>query len=457
MSDLLRVLLIDDDEDSAPLTRGMLSRVVGLNFDVEWAPDFEMGLERLLPNAHDVCLVSCDGRDWRGFLGEFVRLKVAAQKEQEMAWQGHLLGRMEFVLCPDRDLMIDAELGTHSLVFWVIPYSRQSTTRCRSSFPQGREIMKTTPVYLGIDVSKRTLHLATTEKFLDKFDNLPAGHEQLIAMVRKFPHAIVVMEASGGYERLVTEALQAAEVPVAVVQPSCVRFFAKSVNMLAKTDKIDARFIAKFGTATQPALTPKTPENTRKLRALSDRRQQVVEDRVREMARLEACADAEVAACIRDSIESLNTVERNLDEQIERLIQTDAEFQKKAQILSSQKGVGQKTVNVLLSHFPELGTLTRGQAAALAGLAPHARESGNWCGRRRIYGGRAAARCALYMAAKTAARWCPVISAFYQRLRQRGKPYNVAIIACARKMLVHLNTQLKPENRKSPPITTIAT
>ncbi|MCA9046207.1 MAG: hypothetical protein KDA69_17900, partial [Planctomycetaceae bacterium] len=86
-----------------------------------------------------------------------------------MAWQGHLLGRMEFVLCPDRDLMIDAELGTHSLVFWVIPYSRQSTTRCRSSFPQGREIMKTTPVYLGIDVSKRTLHLATTEKFLDKF------------------------------------------------------------------------------------------------------------------------------------------------------------------------------------------------------------------------------------------------------------------------------------------------
>ncbi|MEZ5944863.1 MAG: transposase [Planctomycetaceae bacterium] len=201
-------------------------------------------------------------------------------------------------------------------------------------------------------------------------------------------------------------------------------------------------------------LTPKTPENTRKLRALSDRRQQVVEDRVREMARLEACADAEIAAFIRESIESLETVERTLDEQIERLIQTDVEFQEKAQILSAQKGVGQKTVNILLSHFPELGTLTRGQ---VAGLAPHARESGTWCGRRRIYGGRAAARHAMYMAAKTAARWCPVISEFYQRLRERGKPYNVAIIACARKMLVHLNTQLKPKNRKSPPITTIAT
>ncbi|MEZ5940570.1 MAG: transposase [Planctomycetaceae bacterium] len=145
--------------------------------------------------------------------------------------------------------------------------------------------MKTTPAYLGIDVSKGTLHIATTEKFLDEFDNLPAGHEQLIAVVRKFPSAIVVIEASGGYERLATEALQAAEVPVAIVQPSCVRFFAKSLKVLAKTDEIDAQVIAKFGAATQPALTPKIPENTRKLRALSDRRQQVVEDRVREMAR----------------------------------------------------------------------------------------------------------------------------------------------------------------------------
>ena len=304
--------------------------------------------------------------------------------------------------------------------------------------------MKTTPVYLGIDVSKRTLHLATPEKFVGEFANLPGGHQQLITRLRDFHPAVIVLEASGGYERLVAEALQDAGMQVAVVQPACVRYFAKSLKVLAKTDRIDARIIARFGEATEPALTPQTPENRRKLRALSDRRQQIVEDRVREVSRLEACADHDIAAVIRQSIDHLKATEIQLDQQIEQLIQTDEEFQARAQIMQSNTGIGQKTTNVLLAHFPELGSLTRGQVAALAGLAPHARESGSWSGKRRIYGGRAAVRRALYMAAKTAARYCPVIREFYQRLREGGKPYNVALIACARKMLIHLNTQLKP-------------
>jgi transposase len=303
--------------------------------------------------------------------------------------------------------------------------------------------MKTQPSYLGIDVSKKSLHLASPEKFLQEFPNTVTGIEGLIQFLRSFEGAMLVLEASGGYERLACELLQDNGRAVAVVQPGCVRHFAKSIKVLAKTDKLDARVIARFGQATQPSKTPKTPENVRKIRALSDRRRQVVEDRVRETNRLEACADPEMIQILQDSIQRLQQDEKSLDEQINSLLQSDTELNRKSQIMTQQKGIGEKTASVLLAQFPELGSLTRQQAAALAGLAPHARESGAWKGKRKIYGGRAEVRKAMYMAARTAARWCPVISNFYNRLRNAGKSYKQAIIACARKMLVRLNTLLK--------------
>lgn len=318
--------------------------------------------------------------------------------------------------------------------------------------------MKTQPLYYGIDVSKSKLHLATPTRFLGEFDNTVSGHQKLIAQLGRQAPAGIILEASGGYERPVCEALQEAGLPVTVSQPGCIRNFAKSLNVLAKTDAIDAKVIARFGAATTPPPTPRTPENVRKFRALVDRRQQIVEDRVRESNRLETCADAQMAQHIHEQRDRLQDLEQQLDKQIARLLETDGELREKNQALTTLKGVGPQTAVVLLAHVPELGSLDRQQVAALAGLAPHPNESGRWTGKRRIYGGRAAVRRAMYLAARTAARWCPVISEFYARLRTNGKSYKQALIACARKMLIRLNTLMKDLQSQPPaPIGTQAT
>lgn len=303
--------------------------------------------------------------------------------------------------------------------------------------------MKTQISYLGIDVSKSKLHLATATRFLGEFDNTVDGHQKLVARIQKLEPMGVVLESSGGYERLVCEAMHGADLAVIVAQPSCVKSFAKSIKVLAKTDKIDAQVIARFGDATRPDPTPKAPKNIGKFRSLCDRRIQIVEDRVRESNRLETCADTDMRRHIEAQIEHLQRLEKELDQQIAASAEADAHFQRKSQAMQSVVGVGAKTTFTLLAHFPELGSLDRQQVASLAGLAPHPRESGTWKGKRRICGGRGAVRKAMYMAAKTAAQHCPVIREFYQRLREKGKAYNVAIIACARKMLIHLNTLLK--------------
>ena len=313
--------------------------------------------------------------------------------------------------------------------------------------------MKISSAYLGIDVSKRTLHLAEPTRFLKEFNNSLEGHQTLIRWLAEKKPQLIVLEASGGYERAVCEAMQDAGLPVKVAQPGCVRNFAKSLKVLAKTDEIDAQVIAHFGEATNPKRTPQTPQIVRQLRALCDRRQQIVADRVREGNRLEKCADPGIAEHIEASIQQLRTQEKEFDEQIQALQRSDQDLNKKANAMLAQKGVGHKTVAVLLTHFPELGALDRQQVAALAGLAPYANESGKWKGKRRIFAGRATVRKALFMAARTAVVWCPVIKPFYQRLREAGKPYKVALIAAARKMLIRLNTILKELEPESENVT----
>jgi len=302
--------------------------------------------------------------------------------------------------------------------------------------------MKINSVYLGIDVSKRALHLATPKKFIREFDNNNTGRCELLKRIQSLAPTSVVLEASGGYERRIVELLQEHGISVSVVQPGCVRYYAKSLKVLAKTDTLDARVIARYAQAVQPAPTAKTPLNVRKIRALRDRRDQVVEDRVREENRLEACDDDEIAQEIQTQIEQLRATEKQLQQRILDLLKTDPTFQAKAKVMTGVVGVAEKTAATLLAHFPELGTLTRGKVAALAGVAPHANESGTYTGKRRIYGGRAAIRKAMYMAARTAVHYCPVMKEFYERLKERGKPFKVAIIACARKMLIRLNTLL---------------
>ena len=310
--------------------------------------------------------------------------------------------------------------------------------------------MKTQTSYLGIDVSKRKLHLGSTNQFMGEFENDVIGHQKLIERLVALKPVSIVLEASGGYERPVCDALQDAGLPVTVAQPGCVKHYAKSIKVLAKTDKIDAQMIARFAEGTKPAPTPKTPENIRRFRAVCDRRTQIVADRVREGNRLETCADRDMAKHIQANLQRLLEMEKELDQQIDHMLESEEDLQRKAQAMTAQKGVGVKTASALLAHLPELGSLSRQQVASIAGVAPHPRESGTWKGKRRIYGGRSEVRTAMYMAAKTAAMWCPVIREFYLRLRANGKSYNQAIIACARKMLVRLNTILKEMNQPIP-------
>ena len=325
----------------------------------------------------------------------------------------------------------------------MIPNSRLSAVSCRSSIPQGREIMKTNTTCFGIDVSKAKLHLATSKKFCGEFNNDVDGHQKIIDIIQQHETVHVVLEASGGYEFLVCQAMHAVGITLTVAQPSCVRYFAKSVRVLAKTDRIDAKIIARFGEATSPAPTTPPRKNVGKIRALCVRRQQIVDDRVRESNRLEACSDPDIREDLSKSVDQLLRREEQLTKEIDAILATDEVFREKAKVMEQLKGVGPKTINTLLAWLPELGTLTRQEIAALAGLAPYAQESGTFKGKRTIFGGRAAVRRAMYLAARTAARWCPVISEVYKRHRENGKPYNVAIIACARKMLVRLNSLIK--------------
>lgn len=311
-------------------------------------------------------------------------------------------------------------------------------------------------VYLGIDVAKKDFCLATSQKSLRVLANTNEGFQALIQLLAQWEQPHVVLEASGGYERALTEALQDAGIAVSVVQPGCVRHFAKSLKVLAKTDAIDATVLARFGEATQPKLTEKTTPATRRLRALADRRTQLVEDRVREKNRHGICPDRAIAQEIRRRIKQLTTLIEKLDQQVQELIAEQEDLSAKATALQTATGVGTQTACILLAHLPELGTLSRQAVAAIAGLAPHPQESGKWVGKRRIYGGRKVVRNALYMAAKSASQHCPHLAPFYQRLRAANKPYNVALIAIARKLLIRLNTILK-FLKIQPPNATLAT
>lgn len=300
--------------------------------------------------------------------------------------------------------------------------------------------------YLGIDVSKRSLDLAGEDQHLGAFDNTPQGRRRLIGRIAQATadptdSVLVAVEATGGYERAIVEDLGKAGLVVAVVQPACVRHFAKSLKLHAKTDAVDARLLARFAAATRPRAVQKQDPQALRLRALRDRREQIVEDRVREQNRLEACADPRIAAEIRRSIRRLSKQEHQLDQQIDQCLQSDG-LKPRAEQLQRNKGVGSQVAATLLAHLPELGRTNRQQIAALAGLAPYACESGQYKGKRRIYGGRAAVRTALYMAALSAARWDPALRTFYQRLLAAGKLKKVAHIAVARKLLVRLNTQI---------------
>lgn len=310
--------------------------------------------------------------------------------------------------------------------------------------------------FVGIDVAKDSLDvcLLPGEKQFT-LTNDPDGFRQLVRELPAAGSCLVVVEATGGYQRPVVTALVTAGHRVAVVNPRQVRDFARGLGILAKTDRLDARVIARFGQQAEPRPIDLGSEKQAELAQLVTRRRQLVEFRTAEQNRLETATAKAVRKNIRHMIDQLDKQIRQLEEQISKLLHADPHLASKAALLQTVPGVGTVTVTSLLVDVPELGRLGRGQIAALVGVAPFNRDSGKFHGRRAIWGGRAAVRSVLYMAALTARRCNCVIREFANRLEAAGKPFKVVLTACMRKLLVILNTMVKfslPWNPKLQPL-----
>ena len=316
---------------------------------------------------------------------------------------------------------------------------------------QGREariqrnrVMDKAPTFVGIDVSKRRLDIHSRpsgEGFTTDHDD--DGAAALVERLAALAPTLVVLEATGGLEVGLAAALAAAGLPVAVVNPRRVRAFARATGRLAKTDRLDAETIARFAEAVRPPVRPLPDEATRHLGALVARRRQLLEMLVAERNRRHAADPAlheGIDAHLRWLEEALAGIERDLD----TAVRESAAWRAKEELLRSVPGVGPVSARTLLAELPELGSLTRRQAAALVGVAPFNHDSGKMRGKRAVGGGRATLRACLYMAAVAAVRGSnPVIAGFYRRLRQAGKPAKLALTACVRKLVVTLNAMLR--------------
>jgi transposase len=296
---------------------------------------------------------------------------------------------------------------------------------------------------IGIDVARASLAVAvhpTGEVW--ECPNDETGIDELARRLGGLQPRLVVLEATGGYELPATARLAADGLAVAVVNPRQVRDFARATGELAKTDRIDAALIARFGAVLGPPPRPLPDAATRALSALLARRAEVVAMLTAERNR-RATALPALRARIEAHIGWLEGELAALNREVQAQIQASPLWREREELLRTAPGVGPVVAATLLADLPELGTLDRKQVAALVGVAPFVRESGRWRGRRRIFGGRAHVRRVLYLAAQVAARHNPTIRAFYRRLLQAGKPKKVALVACARKLLTVLNAMLK--------------
>ena len=301
-------------------------------------------------------------------------------------------------------------------------------------------------LYLGLDVAKDTVVLASEPASLGgTFATDAAGLAALVAQCHAQPVALLVLEATGGYEAPVVAALVTAGLPVAVVNPRQVRDFAKALGRWAKTDRLDAQVLALFGARVQPAPRPLPDEATEELAALLARRRQLLEMLHAERQRLPHARGRQVRRNLRAHIRWLEHSVIDRDAELETRIQQSPIWRVQDDLLQSVPGVGPTLARTLLGLVPELGQLDRHAIAALVGVAPLARDSGTLRGRRTCWGGRPAVRTVLYMAALTAARWNPALGRFYRRLRAAGKPAKVALTAVARKLLVLLNAILRDQ------------
>ncbi|HET7612706.1 MAG TPA: IS110 family transposase, partial [Steroidobacteraceae bacterium] len=303
-----------------------------------------------------------------------------------------------------------------------------------------------TPRFVGIDVAKGELVVAALpgdESWAVENDEKGVG--VLVERLKRETLALIVLEATGGYELRAVSALAAEALPVVVVNPRQVRDFARSTGQLAKTDRIDARMLALFGERVRPEVRVLADEDQRSLDQLLTRRRQVLEMLTSERNRL-GQVSGRGAKVVKKSLKShIAYLERELrvsDTELSEMIRSSALWRERDDLLQSVPGVGRVVSLTLLAELPELGRLNRKEIAKLVG-APLARDSGSMRGKRIVYGGRASVRAALYMGALVATKYNPVIRALYQRLLTAGKAKKVALVACMRKLLTILNAMTK--------------
>lgn len=308
---------------------------------------------------------------------------------------------------------------------------------------------------VGIDVSKASLDVAFgLDDPVRSFPNEPKGHRALARMLAKRPPSRIVLEATGGYERLALRHLSEKRLPAIRVNPRQVRDFARATGVLAKTDAIDARVLVRFGSAVEPVHRPLPSPEQERLAFLQTRRGQLVALRTAELNRLEQTTDALITRTIKAVIRTLEQQIKLIEAESAEVIAEHRQLERTYAILTSVPGIGPVTAAVLLGQMPELGSVSRQAAAALAGLAPFNKDSGAQRGQRHIRGGRAPVRTALYMAALSAVRCNPVIAEDFQRLSAAGKPHKVVMAACMRKLLTILNALVRDDllwDQKQPP------
>jgi transposase len=296
------------------------------------------------------------------------------------------------------------------------------------------------PSFAGIDVAKDKLDLAdSTSDEVAAIEHNDAGIRLIVERMLALKPDLIVVEATGGLERRIVAALLQANLPIAVANPRNVRHFALGMGLLAKTDRIDARMLVQYARHARPRVAQKRPENQVELDALVARRRQLLDTRTEESNRLESTDSKLARKSIQSVIHVLDKQVKQIDKKIAKLIEDDSDLSGKNELLCSVPGVGVVVSATLLSQLPELGELNRKEISALAGLAPYNHDSGKHKGKRAIFGGRAAVRTVLYMAALTARRCNPAIRSLALRLKEAGKPFKLMMVACMRKLLTILN------------------
>jgi transposase len=305
--------------------------------------------------------------------------------------------------------------------------------------------------YVGIDVAKATLDVAIgSDGEMVQVENNEGGIAELLKRLSETTPVLVVLEATGGYESLVAGAVAGQGISVAVVNPRQVRDFAKATGVLAKTDRIDARVLARFAEAVRPEPRPLPTAEVKELEALLSRRRQIVDMLTMEKNRLSIAAAERMKKELKKHIAWLEEALRRADDDIDKTIRKSPAWREQEDLLRSFPGIGPVSARTMLAELPELGALNRKKIAALVGIAPLNRDSGTLQGTRTCWGGRASVRRVLYMATVTAVRCNPVIRSTYTALRARGKKPKVAIVACMRKLLTILTAMVRDHRRWNP-------